>query len=49
MAEFRYRFGSPSRSLDKSQPRRLTLSDPSHQCSWTGCSAKAVSAHKDKV
>jgi len=49
MAQFKYRFVSPSQSQDKSQPRRLSQRDPAQQCSWTDCSAKAVSEHKNRV
>ena len=49
MAEFKRRFAHPSQLQSKSQPRRLAHWEPSQQCSWTGCTAKAVSEHKDKV
>jgi len=49
MAQFNRRFASPSQLQSKSQPRRLSHWDPAQQCSWTDCSAKAVSEHKDKV
>ncbi len=49
MAQFKQWFVSPSRVRSKSQPRRLNHLDPAQQCSWTNCSAKAVSEYKDKV
>jgi hypothetical protein len=49
MAQFKSRFASHSQVQSKSQPRRLSRWDPVQQCSWTDCSAKAVSEHKDKV
>jgi hypothetical protein len=49
MAQFMRRFASHSQLQSKSQPRRLSHMEPSQQCSWTDCSAKAVSEHKDKV
>ena len=49
MAQFKPRFASHSPLQSKSQPRRLSHWDPAQQCSWTDCSAKAVSEYKDKV
>ena len=49
MAQFTSRFASPSQLHNKSQPRRLSHLEPPQHCSWTGCPAKAVSEHKDKV
>ena len=49
MAQFNRRFAHPSRLQSKSQPRRLAGWDPVQPCSWAGCSAQAVSEHKDKV
>jgi len=49
MAQFKPRFASHSQLHSKSQPRRLSHWDPAQQCSWTDCSAKAVSEHRDKV
>jgi len=49
MAQFKPRFASHSRWPNKSQLRLLPHWEPARQCSWTDCTAKAVSEYKDKV
>jgi hypothetical protein len=49
MAQFNRRFASPSQLQSKSQPRRLSHLQPPQSYSWTGCLAKAVSEHRDRV
>ena len=49
MSMFKYPFTSREQSEGKSQPRRLGPHDRPQQCSWTGCSIRAVSEHKAQV
>jgi hypothetical protein len=49
MAHPKPRGASYVRLHDKSQPRYLTWWDPVQPCSWTDCSAQAVSEYKAKV
>ena len=50
MASFRYPSHRGTRTTDKSQPRRLGHHDREQCCGWTtGCSAPAVSEHKNHV
>jgi hypothetical protein len=49
MAQLKYRSMPRSQGQNKSQPRRLSHWEPSQQCSWMGCLAKAASEYKDQV
>lgn len=45
------RFGSYKKTFtsDKETPRRIDYRKPPQGCTWSGCSTKAVSEHKEKV